>query len=92
LQLVFHLIFYVLWNGGQSPDDLSIYVYHTSSEYDKIKNKNYISVTSHFGHGILTINFPVQLKTPPGINLMTIAPPNFPLPGLSPMTGVVEVR
>jgi hypothetical protein len=82
--------FDVLWNGGQSPDDLSIYVYHTSSEYDKIKNTNSISVGSEFGHGILTIHFPVQLKTPPGINLMTIAPPNFPVPGMSPMTGVVE--
>ena len=79
--------FDIFWNGGDSTDDLSIYSYLDETMY---KDKNYVSLSSEFGHGILTIHFPIQLKTPPGINIMTIAPPNFPLPALSPMTGVVE--
>ncbi len=79
--------FDIFWNGGDSTDDLSIHSYLDETMY---KDKNYVGLSSEFGHGILTIHFPIQLKTPPGINLMTIAPPNFPLPALSPMTGVVE--
>jgi hypothetical protein len=77
----------VLWNGGNNIDDLIISYEKDFKEY---KNINFIHPSSEFGHGILTIHFPITLKTPPGINLMTIAPPNFPLTGLSPMTGVVE--
>jgi hypothetical protein len=77
----------VIWNGGNNSEDISINFY---DDFEPYKNYNFIYPTSHFGNGILTINFPVTLKTPPGINLMTISPPNFPLPGLSPMTGVIE--
>ena len=79
--------FSVLWNGGSSPEDLTIEIYEDYKPYEKI---NFIYPNSEFGSGILTIHYPLTLKTPPGINLMTIAPPNFPLIGLSPMTGVVE--
>jgi hypothetical protein len=77
----------ILWNGGNNPEDLKINYYE---DFEKYRGYNFIYVTSEFGHGIFTIHFPITLKTPPGINLMTIAPPNFPTPGLSPMTGVVE--
>ena len=77
----------IFWNGGTSNSDVFIEYYEDFNEY---KDLNFIHPTSEFGNGILTIHFPVTLKTPPGINLMTIAPPNFPLPGLSPMTGVIE--
>jgi hypothetical protein len=79
--------FTVLWNGGNKTEDLVINFHEDSEPY---KNMNFIYPSSEFGSGILTIHFPLTLKTPPGINLMTIAPPNFPTPGLSPMTGVVE--
>lgn len=79
--------FSVLWNGGSSPEDLTIEIYEDYKPYEKI---NFIYPNSEFGSGILTIHYPLTLKTPPGVNLMTISPPNFPLPGLSPMTGVVE--
>jgi hypothetical protein len=79
--------FSVSWNGGNSTEDL---FFKLNEEADKISNKWTIGVNSHFGHGIFTIHIPVILKTPSGVNLMTIAPPNYPLPGLSPMTGVVE--
>lgn len=77
----------VFWNGGNSTDDIQIQYYEDFKQYE---NLNFIYPTSEFGNGIITIHFPLTLKTPPGINLMTIAPPNFPLAGLSPMTGVVE--
>ena len=77
----------VFWNGGNTQEDLVVELYDDYKKYEKI---NFIYPSSEFGNGILTIIFPLTLKTPPGVNLMTIAPPNFPLPGLSPMTGVVE--
>jgi hypothetical protein len=79
--------FDVIWNGGNSIEDLKI-IYH--DDFEPYKKMSFIYPSSEFGHGILTIHFPLTLKTPPGVNLMTIAPPNFPLTGLSPMTGVVE--
>jgi hypothetical protein len=77
----------VFWNGENKPEGIAIEYYEDSKIYDGI---NFIHLTSEFGSGIVTIHFPLTLKTPPGINLMTIAPPNFPTPGLSPMTGVIE--
>lgn len=79
--------FDIYWNGGNSEKDLTITYYDDFKPYEKM---NFIYPHSEFGHGILTIHFPVVLRTPPKVNLMTIAPPNYPLPGLSPMTGVVE--
>jgi hypothetical protein len=79
--------FDVFWNGGDNISDLSFNFYEDVKEFKKTRH---VRVKSHFGYGILTISIPVILKTPPGINLMTIAPPNFPTPGLSAMTGVIE--
>lgn len=77
----------VFWNGGIQSDDMKLTPYNFD---EKLKKMNHVHLTSEFGHGILTAHFPLMLKTPPGVNLMTIAPPNYPLPGISPMTGVVE--
>ncbi len=79
--------FDVYWNGGDRPEDIIITYYEDFAPY---KNLNFIYPNSEFGHGVLTLHYPVILKTPPGVNLMTISPPNYPLPGMSPMTGVVE--
>ena len=79
--------FSVIWNGGRRIEDIDIEI---SDDFKPYEGMNFIYPTSEFGNGILTIHFPLTLKTPPGINLMTIAPPNFPLAGLSPMTGVIE--
>jgi len=79
--------FSVLWNGGSSKEDIYIEYYE---DFEKYKGTNFITPISVFGDGIFTIQYPLTLKTPPGVNLMTIAPPNFPLAGLSPMSGVVE--
>lgn len=80
--------FTVTWNGSNDISGLQVEIHRDT--IDNEINIDSILVTSHFGHGIFTCNIPFLLKTPPGINLMTIAPPNFPTPGISPMTGVVE--
>lgn len=47
-------------------------------------------VFTHFGHGIVTLTYPFVFRTPPGVNLMTINPPNEILPNITVMTGVIE--
>lgn len=42
------------WNGGDSPEDLKIYL----NEVDNMKCPN---ISTHFGHGIITINTPYFL-------------------------------
>lgn len=79
--------FSVIWNGGDSVDDLELYNFNL---YDLDTSMPNVFVKSEFGHGIFTVHFPLILKTPPGVNLMTISAPNFPIAGISPMTGVVE--
>jgi hypothetical protein len=76
--------FSIHWDGGYKRESLQFSF--NKEEYDA----GDITFGSEFGYGIATLHMPIVLKTPPGINLMTIAPPNFPLPGISPMTGVVE--
>ena len=81
--------FEVFWNGGHTIDSISFNVYN-DSEIHNFEKMNHVSVSSEFGHGIFTMHFPLLLKTPPNVNLMTIAPPNYPLIGITPMSGVVE--
>ena len=47
-------------------------------------------IKNGFGSGIITIQNRFALKTPPGINIMTIQPPNMFIPGCSALTGVIE--
>jgi hypothetical protein len=70
------------WDGGDSPESLKIYTEDIGDMLPEIK--------SHFGSGIITINLSVILRTPPGINLMTMNPPNTIIPNITVMTGVVE--
>jgi hypothetical protein len=74
------------WNGGDQPEDIRL-----SFLCDQEFLDNSIPRTvSNFGFGIVTIDPPIGLRTPPGVNLMTINPPNHIIPGITVMTGVVE--
>ena len=53
-------------------------------------NINKQIIKTGFGSGIITIQNMFALKTPVGINLMTIQPPNMFIPGCVSMTGVIE--
>jgi hypothetical protein len=72
------------WNGGNDPKDIQFYL------NEKVDHSYYPNISSHFGHGIITINTPYFFRTPPGVNLMTINPPNYIIPNVTVMTGVVE--
>jgi hypothetical protein len=78
--------FSFMWNGKNTLDAISF-------EFDKNKgdlSKLHPRIETHFGHGIITINPPFILRTPPGVNLMTINPPNYIIPNITVMSGVVE--
>jgi len=75
------------WNGN---DELDAITFYADENANSIENPVYPNITSHFGKGILTITTPFFLRTPPGVNLMTINPPNTVIPNITVMTGVVE--
>lgn len=74
------------WDGSSSPDGVKIFI----NEPQETVDKKYPRIESHFGNGIITVSTPFFLRTPPGINLMTVSPPNYILPNITFMTGVVE--
>lgn len=80
--------FEVEWNGGDEPEDVKLNITSSQEEYED--KKDLMSIEPHFGMGTFTVQTAYQLKTPPGINLMTINPPNSFIDGIYHMTGVVE--
>jgi hypothetical protein len=78
--------FNVVWNGGNSKDDMNVTVI---TEGIDPKYPTPLMVT-HFGFGVLTIEVPYIFRTPPGVNLMTINPPNYIIKNATVMTGVIE--
>lgn len=76
------LDFEVIWDGEESPESTKINILSEESDIQ--------TVCSHFGSGVISVNNSFHLKTPPRVNLITVQPPNYFIPGLSVMTGVVE--
>ena len=79
--------FAVQWDGSNDKEGTKIF---WREEDDSNLSNLYPRIESHFGHGVVTIIFPFWFRTPPNVNLMTINPPNYILPNLSVMTGVIE--
>ena len=75
--------FEVEWNGGDSPDDVSITFLDDSETHMQ-------DIKSWFGMGVFTIQNKFTLQTPKGVNLMTMNPPNQFIDGLINMNGVIE--
>lgn len=73
--------FDAIWPGGEANPIITI-LDNSNDHKQTIKNG--------FGSGIITIQNRFALKTPPGINLMTIQPPNMFIPTTVAMTGVIE--
>lgn len=71
------------WDGTDSNSGVSV---HQLDGY----NRDDLTVSSHFGHGILTVQSRHYFRTPKGVNMMVKAPPNYPVHGLSWMDAVVE--
>jgi hypothetical protein len=76
--------FSLYWKGGQEASDLRVIVPPHMDEHI------YPRVHSNFGNGVVTYSLGTMFRTPPGVNLMTINPPNHFIDGLAVMTGVVE--
>jgi hypothetical protein len=73
-----------VWNGGDQPSDTQVEI---MEESDMPAAQ---TISSHFGMGVITIQNRFTFRTPPGINLMTINPPNCWIDGIHHMTGVIE--
>jgi len=90
--------FSVIWNGKNDNDgnntqiniignpDWNMYHNSTGPNGETLLP----GLGQNFGHGIITLHMPVCFRTPPGVNLLTMAPPNYIMDGLTVMTGVVE--
>ena len=71
------------WNGGNDKKDLIV----TLNEQPPLGKQ---IISSHFGMGVITIQNRFHFRTPLGVNMMTMDPPNIINPYLRNMTGVVE--
>jgi hypothetical protein len=73
--------FDAIWDGSENPAEITFL-----DDDDHTKQ----IVSNGFGSGIITFQNMFSIRSPLGINLMTIQPPNMFIPGCSSMTGVVE--
>lgn len=73
--------FTAIWNGKSAPSDVKINITEPSSRQ---------TISPHFGSGLITLQNRFTFRTPPGINLLVLDPPNFFTPNLSNMFAVVE--
>lgn len=71
------------WDGSENKDGVKI-------EINKLEPYQPQTITSHFGMGTFTVQNRFHFRTPPGVNLMTINPPNTWIDGIQHMTGVIE--
>jgi hypothetical protein len=81
--------FTAMWDGGGGPENVHINILDgdgTTEEHPLPCQ----TVSSHFGMGTVTVQNRFVFRTPPGVNLMTINPPNVFIDGIHHMTGVVE--
>jgi hypothetical protein len=78
--------FSFVWDGGEETDSIKIFFPNSK---ESLEDK-YPNIQSHFGSGILTVSTPFWIRTPPGVNIMTVNPPNYIIPNVTTMTGVVE--
>lgn len=69
------------WNGGPLQSDLRFTMFGAGAS---------TTVLSAFGSGIITFQIPCLFKTPPGINLWVMGPPNRIKDGVQPLSGIVE--
>jgi len=75
------------WDGTEGAD--SIKFNFPNKTIDELENL-YPRIESHFGHGIISIIVPFAVRTPPGVNVMTINPPNYIIPNITVLNGIVE--
>lgn len=72
-----------LWNGKEDNDAITINVENPDPDQHQL-------ISSHFGSGIITVQNRFHFRTEPGVNLLTLNPPNFILEDIQNLTGVIE--
>lgn len=78
--------FTVCWLGGDQPHEVQVTIPDGVAEgLRKLQ-----TVEPHFGMGTFTVQFRATLRTPPGVNLLVLPPPNQIKKGVWPMTALVE--
>src|SRR5579884_2880748 len=75
--------FRVTWRGGDRVDALTI-------DYGTPGRPPDGQAVSLFGYGIVTLEPPYLLRTPPGWNTLVRGPANWPKHGICPLEGLVE--
>lgn len=73
-----------IWNGGAQPKDTLIKIDEQKSVPDVQQ------VSSHFGSGIITVQNRFSFRTPAGVNLMVLDPPNYFKFNLANLFAVIE--
>jgi hypothetical protein len=71
------------WSGGPLQSDLSLTFLGSAPD-------GHPPATSAFGSGIVTFRVPALFRTPPGINLWVMGPPNRIKDGVQPLSGIIE--
>jgi hypothetical protein len=75
----------------KAENDFSIICKNDIVKINYEKDKNFVQTYSnHFKSGIFTVQNFFHFRVTSGVNLMTIAPPNFYKDGIYHLTGVVE--
>ena len=80
--------FNILWNGGDKKEDIQIT--HILDKKQEEVGSAFPLVASNLGNGVISFIFPFVLRTPPGVNLLTINPPNHVLENMTVLSGSVE--
>jgi len=71
------------WDGGSSANAIKV------SSPDKDAHVPSVA-ESHFQNGIVTFHTGYLFRTPPGWAVWAMGPPNWPIDGISPLSGLVE--
>lgn len=81
--------FSATWDGGDGKNNVHVRILDGDGSTPKNKHPCQF-VNSHFGMGTITIQNRFTLRTPSGVNLMTMNPPNTFIDGLHHIMGVIE--
>ena len=78
--------FTLSWDGTEGPDSIILDFHNTKEHMQSL----FPMLSSDLGKGILSVKFPMKLQTSPGVQLMTVQPPNYVIPNLVVLTQVLE--
>lgn len=75
--------FSAIWNGTNDYDSIKI-------KYDDPVSNQYNFASSHFGNGVMTMNFDYIFRTSPDVDIYVKGPANNPKDGIHALEGIIE--